>query len=95
MTRDTCRSRDARVLCVLGFTQSRKLPFTPILLQRILHKLDLKSIPDSVLWGAIVLAFFSLLRRSRPNVLCSPATFNPSTSLCRRDVVFMSGEYSF
>ena len=71
---------------VIGVTQSRKLPFTLILLQRFLHKLDLKSIPDSVLWGAILLAFFGLLRRS--NVLCSPATFNPSTSLCRRDVVF-------
>ena len=71
---------------VIDVTHSRKLPFTLILLQRILHKLDLKSIPDSVLWGAIVLAFFGLLRRS--NVLCSPATFNPSTSLYRRDVVF-------
>ena len=39
-----------------------------------------------MLWGAILLACFGLLRRS--NVLCSPATFNPSTSLCRRDVVF-------
>ena len=68
----------------IGAQVKRKLPVEPSHLYHIYAKLDSDSILHNVYWGAALLLFYTLLRRS--NLLVSKSDFNPSKHIRRRDV---------
>lgn len=67
----------------------RKRPVSAILLRRIRSNCDFKSENDRVLWGAAVVGFFFLLRRSE--YLTDHGT-SKSYAIQRRDVTFWTRE---
>ena len=64
----------------------RKLPITPALLSHILSTLDLSQPLDSCIWGAALIMFGAMLRRS--NVLpLSQGSFDMNKHLRRQDIL--------
>jgi len=70
----------------LGDTVNRKQPITPILLRKLLSKLNLKASLDATVWAVSLCMFFGLLRKS--NVM--PDNFLTEKHLRRRDVKFFA-----
>ncbi len=71
----------------LGDPVNRKLPITPDLLLALLRILDLGKLQDCSIWAAALVMFYGMLRKS--NVLPqTPATFDPSRHLRRKDISF-------
>lgn len=71
---------------VLGDRPCRKEPITVRHLSQLLTGLDLRSPRQALVWGAALLMFFGLLRRS--NVLCTSKDFNKKFHLRRKDINF-------
>ncbi len=71
----------------LGNTVTRKLPILPQQLKVILSHLNVRDPVDGSIWGACLIMFYGLLRRS--NVLVTGSrSFDPAKHLRRRDVTF-------
>lgn len=71
-----------------GVTVTKKLPITPHILLQIKSRLDLSVHQNILFWGACLLGFFGMLRRS--NFLpASAAAFDPKKHLRRTDIQVM------
>ena len=63
----------------------RKTPITPVLLRKILARLDVSVSLDATVWAVCLTIFYGLLRKS--NAL--PDNFDPKKHLRRRDIHFV------
>jgi hypothetical protein len=85
--------RLARVLAGIRRRQAKAVrvvkrePVTLAILEEWRSRMDLSLATDRMLWAALVLAFFGLLRKSEFTAP-SATTFDPETHLARRDVAF-------
>ena len=68
----------------------QKLPITPQILLQMRELLKMDKPADAVLWAALTMAFFTLLRKSNL-VPYSPKTFDPQRHPCRGDLSITSG----
>ena len=68
-----------------GTTPNQKLPITPDILLNIHSQLNWDSPFDVVFWGACLVMFFGLFRKS--NVLSPAGSFSPNKHLCRSDLI--------